>query len=171
MATKHDLGEWCIYTCPHLIWSILWCISDHVKSKACYHHNHNIACVRCFTTRNACKTLAQGLITSSVDNYNALLYVLPDTMMTYHQIIQNYATQTATCTEKLQQITPVLSLLHWLQSYRVPSAISWFMLINTKWDCPSLCRRTFCSVSTNEIHKVSLNTIPKTVIYGNRYFH
>ena len=51
-------------------------------------------------TLDACKTLAQALITSRLDYGNALLCGLPSTLMTRLQKVHNYSARLVTRTHK-----------------------------------------------------------------------
>ena len=69
--------------------------------------------MRRYITRDACKTLAHGLITSLLVYGNILPKIgLSSKLMMLLQRVQNSATRLITCTSKRDHSTPVLNYLH-----------------------------------------------------------
>ena len=81
-------------------------------SKLCFYHIRNIGKVRQYIKNDACKILVQALVTSRLDNGNALLQGLPQVLIERLQRIQNCATRLITRSRKSEHITPVLRELH-----------------------------------------------------------
>ena len=76
--------------------------------------------VRQFLTTDAAKSLVNSLVTSRLDNCNALLYGVPKTILNKLPNIQNTAARVVTRTSSFSHITPILKELHWLPlQYRV----------------------------------------------------
>ena len=84
-------------------------------SKSCFYHIRNIDKVRQYITNDACKILVQALVTSRLDNGNALLLGLPQVLIERLQRIQNCAARLITRSRMSEHITPVFKRqLHWL---------------------------------------------------------
>ena len=65
-------------------------------------------------------TLVHALITSRLDNGNALLYGITESQLKKLQQVQNAAARMLTRTKKFDHISPVLQRLHWLPiSFRI----------------------------------------------------
>jgi hypothetical protein len=82
--------------------------------KSCYNQIRNISRIRYYLTEEATKTLMHALVTSRLDNMNALLYNLPDFQIQKLQKIQNHAARIVKKSKKHDHITPLLFDLHWL---------------------------------------------------------
>ena len=96
-------------------------------SKSCFYHIRNIGKVRQYITNDACNILIQALVTSRLDNGNALLQGLPQVLIERWQRIQNCATRLITRSRKSEHITPVLRELHWLPvKYRLRFKVNTF---------------------------------------------
>ena len=91
-------------------------MSRHTDSivKSCYFHLRNIGKIRRYLSPESCKILVQALVISRLDYCNALLYSLPDYVLSRLQRIQNHAARLICCVPKRASITPVLMSLHWL---------------------------------------------------------
>ncbi|MCH1596002.1 MAG: reverse transcriptase family protein [Flavobacteriaceae bacterium] len=70
--------------------------------------------IRKFLTRKATESLIHAIITSRIDNNNALLSGLPDYQTDRLQRLQNCAARIVALTKYDEHITPVLKDLHWL---------------------------------------------------------
>ncbi len=76
-------------------------------------------------------TLVHAFVTSRIDYSNALLYGLPDTMLSRVQRVQNCAAKIVTNGRKYDHVTPLLISLHWLPvRYRIM-----FKVICTVFKC------------------------------------
>ena len=89
---------------------------DHVKAicKSAYLNLRNISHVRRYLTEDATTTLIHSLVISKLDNLNALLYGLPDTLINRLQLLQNHAAKLIKRKKKHDHVTPLLIELHWL---------------------------------------------------------
>ncbi len=70
--------------------------------------------IRKYLTNESAEIIIHALITSKLDNNNALLYGIPDYMIMKLQRVQNCAARIITRIPKHNHITPVLVKLHWL---------------------------------------------------------
>ena len=80
----------------------------------CYLGLRQINEIRTFLTEEAAATLVNCLVTSKLDNLNALLYGLPNYQIKRLQLVQNNAARIVSRARKCDNITPVLKKLHWL---------------------------------------------------------
>ena len=89
---------------------------DQLKSvcKSSYVHLCNIAQVQRYLIEDATSTLIHTFIASKLDNLNALLFGLPDTVIGKLQLIQNHAAKIVVRKNKYDSVTPILISLHWL---------------------------------------------------------
>ena len=78
-------------------------------TRSCYFNIRNIGRIRPYISEDACKTLANSLVTSRFDYSNALLYGINKQQTNKLQRAQN-----ATARLYIRHITPVLMSLHWL---------------------------------------------------------
>jgi hypothetical protein len=70
--------------------------------------------IRKFLTRPSTEKIVHAVVTSRLDCNNALLYGLPDTLISKLQRLQNTAARIVTRKRKHEHITPTLKDLHWL---------------------------------------------------------
>jgi len=91
-------------------------MEKHVSTveRSCYHQIHLISKIRRYITTEACKVLIQALVTSRLDYANALLYGVPQCLISKLQRLQNCAARLLTGTSQREHITPTLISLHWL---------------------------------------------------------
>ena len=91
-------------------------MADHISNicKSSYLNLRNISQIRRYLTQDATATLIHSLVTSRLDNLNALLFGLPDYMITKLQKIQNHAAKLVVKKKKYDHVTPILQSLHWL---------------------------------------------------------
>jgi hypothetical protein len=97
-------------------------MADHVKAvcKSSYMHLRNISRIRKYLSKDACAIVVHSLVTSRLDNLNALLFGLPDTTTHRLQLIQNHAAKIVLSKKKQDHVTPLLISLHWLPvKYRI----------------------------------------------------
>lgn len=89
---------------------------QHVSGvvKSVFFHVSNIWRIRKFLTEDAAARVVHALVTSRLDNCNAMLYGLPDAAIKKLQRAQNAAARLVKLTKKSDHITPVLKSLHWL---------------------------------------------------------
>ena len=103
---------------------------SHVNSLCSRAHFYlwNISKIRHLLDRRTTATLVQAYVTSRLDNWNALLCGLPQTMLSKVQRVQNAAARLVCLTGRREHITPVLKELHWLP---VRQQISFKVLVLT----------------------------------------
>ena len=89
---------------------------EHVTSvcRAAYYHLKNIHCLKAFLKQEALATVVHPFVTSRIDYYNYILYVISDYNTNRLQRIQNSAACIVTNTRKYDHITSILQKLHWL---------------------------------------------------------
>ncbi len=75
------------------------------------YHLRNIGRIRKYLNTDTTKLVVHSLVTSRLDQLNALLYGVPTHKL---QRAQNTAARIITRTRKYDHITPVLRSLHWL---------------------------------------------------------
>ena len=100
---------------------------NHVNSLCSRVHFYlrNISKIRHLLDRRTTATLVHAYVTSRLDNWNALLCGLPQTLLSKVQRVQNAAARLVCLTGRRKHITPVLKELHWLPvrqriSFKVP---------------------------------------------------
>jgi hypothetical protein len=81
--------------------------------KATNFHLRNIGRIRKYLTRDSAETVIHALVTSRLDNNNALLAGLPDTQINRLQKLQKTAARVVLCVQKYDSIN-ILATLHWL---------------------------------------------------------
>ncbi len=88
-------------------------LQTHVKSvcRSAHYHLRNIGRIRKYLDTDTAKLVVHALVTSRLDQLNALLYGVPTHKL---QRAQNTAARIITRTHKYDHITPVLRSLHWL---------------------------------------------------------
>ena len=97
-------------------------MEQHVNSvcKSCFGQIRQIGHIRQYLTTDATKSLVNSLVTSRLDYCNALLSIVPKTILNKLQNVQNTAARVVTRTSRYCHITPILKELHWLPvQYRV----------------------------------------------------
>lgn len=82
--------------------------------KGAWGHLRNIRRIRSYLNENATEKLVHAFVSSKLDNFNSLLYGLPQWQLDKLQRIQNTAARIVSGTHKYDHITPVLIDLHWL---------------------------------------------------------
>ena len=82
--------------------------------KSAFLHIRNIRKVRKYLPQHAAETVVNALVTSRLDNCNALLFGLPKNLLQKLQYVQNSAARLIMGTNKRDHIRPVLRKLHWL---------------------------------------------------------
>ena len=89
---------------------------SHVNSLCSRAHFYlrNISKMRHLLDRRRTTTLVHACVTSRLDNENALLCGLPQTLLSKVQRVQNAAARLVCLTGRREHITPVLKELHWL---------------------------------------------------------
>ena len=105
-------------------------MQDHVKSvcKSSYNNLRNISRIRKYLTEDAAATIIHSLVISKLDNLNALLYGLPDTILQRLQLLQNHAAKIVVRKKKSDHVTPIMISLHWLP---IPYRIKYKVLLLT----------------------------------------
>ena len=97
-------------------------MEQHVNfvCKSCFGQIRQIAHIRQYLTTDATKSFVNSLVTSKLDNCNALLSGVPKTILNQLQNVQNTAAWVVTRTSRYCHITPIIKELHWLPvQYRV----------------------------------------------------
>ena len=87
-------------------------VSNIVRSSS--FHLRNIGRLRKYLNFSATEQLIHAMVTSRLDNTNALLYGLPKKTLNPLQKLQNTAARILTLSKTSCHITPVLKDLHWL---------------------------------------------------------
>jgi hypothetical protein len=105
-------------------------MNEHVKSicKSSYMHLRNIAQIHKYLTEDAAAPMIHSFVTSKLDNLNALLYGLPDTVIHKLQLIQNHSAKVVVRKNKFDHVSPILISLHWLP---IPFRIRYKILLLT----------------------------------------
>ena len=85
-------------------------METHITSmcQAAFYRLRMIKCIRRTLTRESTETLIHAFVTSRLDNGNALLAGLPNSLLNKLQRVQNAAARTVLCLEKSDHITPAL---------------------------------------------------------------
>ncbi len=85
-----------------------------------YFHLRNINRLCPFLSTNNTEVLAHALVTTRIDNCNALYTGLPSKLLHKLHLVQNSAARVLSRTPSTEHISPVLQQLHWLPvKYRV----------------------------------------------------
>ena len=74
----------------------------------------NIGFIRKYLSKSATEKIVHALISSRLDFGNALLFNLPQNLISKLQKLQNAAARIVTLSTRCTHISPVLQLLHWL---------------------------------------------------------
>ena len=82
--------------------------------KSCYFQIRNINLIRKVLDGDTAATLVYALVTSCLDNGNALVYGITERQLNKLQLAQNSAARLLTRTRKFDHISLVLQRLHWL---------------------------------------------------------
>ena len=140
-----------------------------------FYHIRNVNSIRKTLSDDSAATIIHALITSRLDNGNALLYDINENLLTKLQLAQNAAARILTKTRKYDHITPVLKELHWLP-------VRWriiFKLLLLTWKCvndkaPSYLQEFIVPYSpARQLRSANkfLLTVPRTISsYGDRSF-
>ena len=106
------------------------CMRGHVNSLCSRAHFYlrNISKIRYLLDRRTTATLVHAYVTSRLENGNALLCGLPQTLLPKLQRVQKAAARLVCLTGRREHITPVLKELHWLP---VRQRISFKVLVLT----------------------------------------
>ncbi len=80
----------------------------------CHFYLRSISKIRHLLDEGTTATLVHAFVTSRLDNGNALLFDLPDTLLQKLQRVQNASARLVTRTGRRDRITPILQQLHWL---------------------------------------------------------
>ena len=89
---------------------------NHVNllCRTCYMHLNNISKIREYLSKDAAATIVNALVTSRLDNVNAILYGLTQYLIQRMQRVQNNAARLVCRKKKRDNVTPLLKELHWL---------------------------------------------------------
>ena len=87
---------------------------NHIQTvvKSSFNQLRNIAKMRKYVSVKIVKTLVMTLVISRIDNCNALMFGLPNYMISKLQNVQNAAARVIVGARKYDHITPVLKDLH-----------------------------------------------------------
>ena len=96
--------------------------------KSAFYHIRNISHVRRYLNVESTEKLVHALVTSRLDNCNAVLFGLPDHLIKRLQYVLNAAARLVSLTNKYDHITPVMMQLHWLP---VKERINFKILLTT----------------------------------------
>ena len=80
--------------------------------KSAFYHIRNISHVRRYLNVESTEKLVHALVTSRLDNCNAVLFGLPDYLIKRLQYVLNAAARLVSLTNKYDHITPVMMQLH-----------------------------------------------------------
>lgn len=152
-------------------------MEDHIKNmcKSTYFQIRNINLIRKVLDDDTAATLVHALVTSRLDNGNALLYGISERQLHKLQFAQNAAARMLTRTRKFDHVTPVLQRLHWLPvRYRIH-----FKLLLLTWKAlhdmaPSyICELINLHVPSRQLRSSNkrLLYVPRTMSsYGDQAF-
>ena len=96
--------------------------------KSAFYHIRNISHVRRYLNVESTGKFVHALVTSRLDNCNAVLFGLPDYLIKRLQYVLNAAARLVSLTNKYDHITPVRKQLHWLP---VKERINFKILLTT----------------------------------------
>ena len=96
--------------------------------KSAFYHIRNISHVRRYLNAESTEKLVHALVTSRLDNCNAVLFGLPDYLIKRLQYVLNAAARLVSLINKYDHITPVMMQLHWLP---VKERINFKILLTT----------------------------------------
>ena len=90
---------------------------DHITAicKSTLFHIRNIDKIRNLLSYNACSTIIHALISCRLDYCNSILYNVPKSKTDRLQRLQNQCAHILTKSTHREQITPVLTKLHWIK--------------------------------------------------------
>ena len=152
-------------------------MDNHIKNvcKSTFYQIRNINQIRKVLDHDTAATLVHALITSRLDNGNALLYGITEQQLNRLQLAQNAAARMLTRTKKFDHITPVLHRLHWLPiRYRIQ-----FKLILLTWKAlHDMAPSYICTLITPHVPSRRLRSSDKQLLsvprtstsYGDRAF-
>lgn len=112
LSQVDGIGIKCIKSglCSRLSSFIFLCVDEDIHScEYCLKHRPTK-----FLSLKSAEQLIHDLVTSRLDNNNALLFGLPDVLLAKLQRVQNTAARIITGTRRYDHITSVLHRLHWL---------------------------------------------------------
>ena len=91
-------------------------MDQHVTNicKSAWHHLRELGKIRQYLDSKSAQLLIHSYVTSRLDNFNSLLFGLPQYEIDRLQRIQNAAARVVALAKKFDHITPVLKELHWL---------------------------------------------------------
>ena len=153
-------------------------MDDHIKNvcKSAYFHIRNINKIRKILDNDAAATLVHALVTSRLDNGNALLCGITEKQLNKLQLAQNSAARMLTRTRKFDHISSILIKLHWLPiRHRIN-----FKLIMLTWKAlHDMAPNYLCELLLPYTPKRTLRstdklllTTPRTLSsYGDRAFY
>jgi hypothetical protein len=145
-------------------------------SRTTNYHLRRIGKISKYLSKSSIETLIHALITSRLDNNNALLYGLPECDINRLQRVLNNAARLVTNSRKHEHITPVLKELHWLPvSLRIVFKILLITYKSLHGDAPMYLSDLlvpYTPLRALRTHKEGTLQIPKTklVTYGDRAF-
>ena len=96
--------------------------NEHVLNicKSSFYHLRNISKIRKYLSPSTTEIIIHAFVSSKLDYCNALLYGLPNYLLSKLQHVQNAAARLISFSRKHEHITPVLFNLHWLPiKYRI----------------------------------------------------
>ena len=85
-----------------------------IVCKSALYSIRSISRIRKFLSMETAKSLIHALVTSKLDNCNAILYGLPKSQIQRLQYVLNSAARLVKLSRKHDHISPVLMELHWL---------------------------------------------------------
>lgn len=152
-------------------------MKEQVKKicQSVFYHVRNVNSIRKILSDDSAATIIHALVTSRLDNGNALLYGINENLLTKLQLAQNAAARVLSKTRKYEHITPVLKQLHWLP---IRQRIDFKILLLT-WKCindiaPSYLKDLLVPYSPARQLRSSnklLLSVPRTISsYGDRSF-
>ena len=151
-------------------------MADQIKKicQSAYFQIRNINSIRKILSDDTASILVHALITSRLDNGNALLYGISNTLLDKLQRTQNAAARVLSKTRKYDHITPTLIELHWLP---VRQRIQFKILLLTWKSLNGLAPSYISQLLTPYVPTRTLRSsdkllkIPKTFSsYGDRAF-
>ena len=143
-------------------------LKKHISTtcQSIYHYLRKIGYIRPYLSKSTCQKLVQALISSKLDNGNALLYGLPNDHIKPLQHVQNAAAKIIMRARKYDHVTPLLKELHWLP---VQDRIKFKLLLMTYKSLNGLAPRYLSDLLHWKTATRTLRSTNKHLLYVPKY--